>query len=422
MLHELGRDTQQASLQSWMILACGFAVLFVAGGSRFALSLMLKPMTADLGWSRTLVSLIGTLFMAVSALGQPLVGRLSDRHHPLWIIGFGLFLSSIGLALMSLVASVWQALLAYGLIFALGQAATSIIPVGVMVIRSYGTRRGFATSVAISGSATGQLVIMGAVAAVLSSVGWRHAYGLLGVVNLLVVVGLVAIVLGLRRRFPPPAPRPHFVPQAIQVSRPRLLSRRQIRLLLVVYMICGLQDFFVSTHVVAFATDHGVPAVVAGHMLALMGLMGLLGVLAAGALADAYGPVLPTALCFLTRIGLFGYIPFMRHDTSIMVFALLYGATFLVTAPLTVVFAEQAVGRAHMGWVSGILTMVHHIAGGVGALLGGSVFDQWGSYNQAFVMMFVLSLVALWASWALKSRTEPAWQPSTAPLQQDSDA
>jgi nitrate/nitrite transporter NarK len=75
-----------------------------------------------------------------------------------------------------------------------------------------------------------------------------------------------------------------------------------------------------------------------------------------------------------------------------------------------------------MGWVSGILTMVHHIAGGVGALLGGSVFDQWGSYNQAFVMMFVLSLVALWASWALKSRTEPAWQPSTAPLQQDSDA
>lgn len=404
MTPEPGKDAPQA-LQSWMILALGFAVLFVGGGSRFALSLMLKPMTADLGWSRTLVSLIGTLFMAVSALGQPLVGELSDRHNPLWVVGIGLVLSSIGLALMSLVASVWQALVAYSFIFALGQAATSIIPVGVMVIRSYGTRRGFATSVAISGSATGQLVIMGAVAAVLSSIGWRNAYGLLGAVNFLVVVGLLTIVWGLRRRFLPPTTRRPPGPQATQGSKPRLLSQRQIRLLLVVYTICGLQDFFVSTHVVAFATDHGVQAVVAGHMLAFMGLMGLLGVLAAGALADARGPVVPTALCFLIRICLFGYIPFLPNDTSIMVFALLYGATFLVTAPLTVVFAEQAVGRTHMGWVSGILTMVHHIAGGVGAFLGGSVFDQWGSYNRAFIMMFVLSLVALWATWALDRKS-----------------
>ena len=74
---------------------------------------------------------------------------------------------------------------------------------------------------------------------------------------------------------------------------------------------------------VAFATDQGVPAVVAGNVLALMGLMGVIGVIATGALSDTFGPLLPTACCFLIRIGLFASIPFIRSDTGIIVFALL---------------------------------------------------------------------------------------------------
>lgn len=404
MTDKFNNDPPQA-IQSWIILTVGFAVLFVSGGSRFALSLMLKPMTQDFGWGRTLVSLVGTLFMVVSALGQPFVGRLVDRYNPLWVVTAGLLLSSIGMALMGAVSSVWQALLVYGVIFALGYAATSVTPVSVMVLRVYRARRGFATSVAVSGSAIGQLVIMGLVAALLSVLGWRNAYVLIGVVNFIAVAALVvAIRAGTRQpNASPTAPPP--VPTPTPDANTSILSLREVRFLLIVYLICGLQDFFVSTHVVAFATDLGVNAVLAGNVFALMGLMGLLGVLASGALSDAFGPTLPTALSFLLRIVLFGYIPFMRDETSIIVFALLYGATFLVTAPLAAVFAERTVGRTHMGWVSGILIMVHQIAGGLGAFLGGSVFDRWGSYNNAFMLMFVLSLAAVWVSWRLKDRT-----------------
>ncbi len=51
---------------------------------------------------------------------------------------------------------------------------------------------------------------------------------------------------------------------------------------------------------------------------------------------------------------------------------------------------------------TGILTMTHQIAGGVGALVGGGVFDRWGHYQHAFVLMFGLALVALWATWQLQ--------------------
>jgi len=115
---------------------------------------------------------------------------------------------------------------------------------------------------------------------------------------------------------------------------------------------------------------------------------------------------------------LFAYIPFVQDEVSIILFALLYGATFLVTAPLTVIFAERAVGASRMGSVSGLLSMIHQIAGGVGALFGGSVFDRWGSYNYAFFGMLGLSVLATCATWLL--RDNPIARPSdvSAPANQ----
>ncbi len=51
--------------------------------------------------------------------------------------------------------------------------------------------------------------------------------------------------------------------------------------------ICGFDDFFVTTHVVAFAQDRGVDAFLAGNLLALMGLTGADRRVAAGAFIDS---------------------------------------------------------------------------------------------------------------------------------------
>jgi len=64
---------------SSVILTTGFVILFFNGGSRFAFGLVLKPMTEDLGWSRSSLSLAASVFFIVSALAMPLFGRLADR-------------------------------------------------------------------------------------------------------------------------------------------------------------------------------------------------------------------------------------------------------------------------------------------------------------------------------------------------------
>jgi predicted MFS family arabinose efflux permease len=166
-------------------------------------------------------------------------------------------------------------------------------------------------------------------------------------------------------------------------------------LLAAMYAICGLDDFFVATHVVAFAQDRGVGALFAGNLLALMGLTALIGVLAAGALSDRTGPVLATAIAFGARVAVFGLVALDQSPLSIAIFALVFGATFLVTAPLTVLFVRESFGTRHLGALTGIITMVHQIFGGIGAYAGALVFDYSGSYDAAFIALLVASAVGL---------------------------
>ena len=112
-------------------------------------------------------------------------------------------------------------------------------------------------------------------------------------------------------------------------------------------------------------------------------------------MSDRAGPVWPTALAFAARIVVFAWIAIDQSPLSIAVFALTYGATFLVTAPLTVVFVRESFGVKNLGALAGLITMVHQIFGGLGAYAGAAIFDASGSYDAAFVAVLLATIVAL---------------------------
>jgi predicted MFS family arabinose efflux permease len=305
------------------------------------------------------------------------------------VLSGGILVSGIGIGLMSMMAAPWHALAIYGVVFALGNGAASMAPVGVMVTRVFPQRTGIANAVVMSGMSAGQLVMIATLAAVMLTVSWRSVYLLLGIAHLALLPLLIIAI-------------PKTTPAHAKAARPndgvgvRQAARsRQFWLLLAVYAICGCDDFFVTTHVVAFAQDRGVDAFLAGNLLALMGLTGLIGVVAAGALSDRSGPVWPTALCLAARVAVFALVMVDQSTVSVAVFALVFGATFLVTAPLTVIFVSQSFGTRHLGALTGVITMVHQIFGGIGAYLGAAVFDGTGSYDIAFAIMLAVSTLAL---------------------------
>lgn len=384
-----------------LVLIAGFLVLFIGGGTRFVIGLTLKPMAAEFGWPRSALGAAVATFQIVGAVAMFFAGRLADRASPRLVLGGGLVVSGIGVGLMSLVSEPWHALLLYGVVYGLGNGAASLIPVGVMVTRAFPVRTGFVNAVVISGMSVGQLVMIAALASLLALASWRQAYVALGLAHLALAPLLIAAVPGAGAG-PARAGRP---PEGLGVAQAARTGR--FWLLLAVYAICGFDDFFVTTHVVAFAQDRGVGAVLSGDLLAAMGLTGLIGVVAGGAMADRFGPAWPTALSFALRVGVFGLIMIDQSTVSVAIFALVFGFTFLVTAPLTVVFVTRDFGARHLGALTGLITMAHQIFGGIGAWLGAAIFDASGGYDRAFALMGIASLVALALSAALaRSRPE----------------
>lgn len=371
-----------------VIFAAGFLILFVGGGARFAIGLTFKPMVSEFGWARGELGLAVGAYLVVSAFATYYAGRLADRTSPRLLLNAGVIVSGLGIGLMCLVGQPWHALVLYGLVFAVGNGLASLTPVGVMVTRAFPRRTGFANAAVISGTSVGQLVMIAALAALLVQIGWRSVFVWLGLAHLVLIAFLI---------FALPARMEHQTAVATQggLGVGQAARTPQFWLLLAMYAICGLNDFFVATHVVAFAQDRGVDALVAGNLLAFMGLTGLIGLLASGLVSDRAGPAWTSAIVFAARVAVFGLIAVDQSPLSIAVFALVFGATFHVTAPLLVLFVRDHFGLKHLGALTGLITMVHQICGGIGAWGGALIFDATGTYDAAFVLMLAVSALAL---------------------------
>ncbi|MGI9409134.1 MAG: MFS transporter [Hyphomicrobiaceae bacterium] len=389
-----------------LALVIGALVLFVGGGARFSISLTLQHIDTEFASGRSLVGVAVLTFQVVSAVAMLYAGRLSDRYDLRLVLGTGALIAAAGLGAVAFVSTPLQLVVFYGVVFGLGTGIASLIPIGVLMTRAFPDRIGMANAVVIMGMGLGQLVVIAVFTAYLADLGWRKIYLVLGLMH----IALVALIfVGIGRKAAVASDRSQSV---AEVAKPQVSEGLDLIdaartgrfwVLLAVYAICGFHDFFVSTHIVAFVQDRGGSASLAGNLLALMGLMMLLGVMASGWASDKRGPVLPTLVAFILRIGLFALVLWDQSTSSAAIFALLCGMTLLVTAPLCVVFTRNAFGMRNLGLISGLITMVHHIAGGFGAWLGAVWFDLSGNYDAILFVMLATSIAGTALTLLLRS-------------------
>ena len=392
----LGIHVKQKQLAVLVVAICA-VILFVGGGARFAIGLTLKPISAEFLTGRTLIGVAVLAFQIISAIAMMIAGRLADRHDIRLVFGAGVCIAACGLGAMVLVQSPHQIVFYYGVVFALGTGIASLIPVGVIVTRAFPHQVGTANAIVLAGMGFGQLIVLAVFSGMLSEIGWRPVYFTLAVLHVLL---LPLIIFGINRDAARPPDRSHLSKSSAQSTTTQglnladALRTRRFWLLIAIYALCGLQDFFISTHIVALAQDRGSSAFLAGNLLALMGLMMLLGVLVSGWASDRIGPVLPTLISFVVRVALFAAVLWDDSILTTAVFALLFGFTFLMTAPLCVVFARNAFGMRNLGLFTGLITMVHQIAGGLSAWLGAAWFDVAGNYDVVLFVMLATSTAA----------------------------
>jgi MFS family permease len=416
----VSKKTPASSLifYGWYILAASFLLLFFQSGARFSFGIMFKPMMAELGWNRASISSVFFLNMIFFALTLSVAGRLYDRYGPRWVIFISTLLLAAGYMCTSLVRSLWQFHLFYGVLTAIGTGGASVPLIAALMSKWFEKRRGLAISLALSGACLGQFILVPVFNRIILTYNWRASYLLIGLIILGVNTILAFTVikgdpedLGCKpygqadaENNTAPIDTGNLVTGEKDLNLRQAMKTYSFWLFLAFMFVCGGGDFLVATHLVPFVTDYGVSPTTAANMLALFGLMSLGGILIAGPASDLIGNKIPIAATFVLRLLLYAMIIKYRNPISFYIFAGGFGFTFLVTAPLTATLAGRLYGFAHVGLISGFITTIHHLGGGFWAYMGGLLFDKTGSYQLIFVFSAILVVIAMFCTMAVKEK------------------
>jgi MFS family permease len=384
----------------WVTIA--FAVMvFLSTGVRFSVGPFLKPVVADLETDRASYSLVIALSLFLYGLFMPFVGRLVERWGARPVAALGTLVLAASLAGTGLVARLWQLALVYGVLVALGLSATGHVVGSAVVSRWFTRRRATALSLLGAASMAGMSLLVPAAMWLILTIGWRRAYGVIG---LAAAVILLPLSLWVVRETPEsmglaPDGLAEATSADVSVTERTALgdALRSVPFwqLCGGLFTCGFSMSLLSAHGVPMLTDHGYPAMLAAGAMGILGASSFVCALVLGAIADRLGrrPVL--AWLYGTRALLFAAM-FLVHDSPLALLAIsaLGGASMAGTLAMTSALTADIFGRFSVGSIFGTIFVVHQGGAALGSWLGGLLFELTGGYGAVFAIASVQLLAA----------------------------
>jgi sugar phosphate permease len=392
---------------AWIVAGLTFLVLLATAGVRSAPGVLIVPLEREFGWGRATISLAVSVNLVLYGLIGPFAAALMERLGVRRTMLCSLAVVALGVALTTRMSAPWQLLLLWGVVVGGGTGMTALVLGATVVNRWFVTHRGLVLGVLTASTATGQLVFLPVLAAVVERFGWRPAALLVAGVAL-VALPLIALLmrerpsdLGLRPygarpgEEEPPAPAANPVAAALGALRDGLRSR-DFWLLAGSFFVCGAStNGLIGTHLIPACLDYGIPEVRAAGLLAAMGLFDLVGTTASGWLSDRRDN--RVLLCWY--YGLRGlalvFLPYGLGTAAwgLPVFAVVYGLDWIATVPPTVRLTADAFGKARAGIMFGWVVAAHQLGAASAALGAGAIRSWLGDYQRAFLLSGALCLV-----------------------------
>ena len=383
-------DTGGVPPYAWVVVGVLAVALTIASGARFLFGVVLKPVSEEFGWNRAQLTAAVMLAMIVLSICQPVVGILVDRVGPKKVLIGGLALLGVALVPFSYITSLWQVYLLYGLVMSFGLAAASPVLATAFVGRWFTEKRGLAISVATSGSAFGQLLIVPLAAWIMLTTSWQATYRVLAAALLLVALPLSIIFLR-------DAPRSAGVgaPQAEEGLTLRdAIARPAFWLLAFGFLVCGWTMAFPNIHFLAYADDMGMSVLHAANTVSATAIFSILGSILLGLAADRYNRTAVLALTYGLRGAAFLLLLFLPAGNLFYIYGIVLGISWTATTPLTAAIAADRYGPRHLGLIFGSMFTFMNLGSGIGAVLNGVIFETTGGYSIALLLNVALGALA----------------------------
>jgi sugar phosphate permease len=392
---------------AWVVAGVTFLVLLSTAGVRSAPGVLIVPLEREFGWSRATISAAVSVNLILYGLIGPFAAALMDRLGVRRAILGSLTAVVAGVALTTRMTSPWQLVVLWGVVVGAGTGVTAIVLGATVVNRWFVKSRGLVLGVLTASTATGQLVFLPMLAAVVERFGWRNAA--------MIVAGVAVAVVPLVAAFMRDRPsdiglRPYGAGAGDEQAGPASgnpiaaalgalgvgLRSRDFWLLAGSFFVCGAStNGLIGTHLIPACLDYGIPEVQGAGLLAVMGVFDLAGTTASGWLSDRNDNRTLLAWYYGLRGLALVFLPFALGASTwaLPIFAVVYGLDWIATVPPTVRLTADIFGKARAGIMFGWIVAAHQLGAASAAFGAGFVRTWLGDYQRAFLTSGALCLV-----------------------------
>jgi MFS family permease len=415
--------------RAWLVAAVTFLVLLASAAFRSSLGVLLVPIEDDLGWTRTQTSFAVSLNLLVYGLSAPFAAALLERVGVRRTAVGALLLITAGCLATTVMTAPWQLSALWGVVIGVATGSVALVFGAIVANRWFVARRGLVVGILGAAWATGQLIFLPLLAAVVEEYGWRAASRTIAVVCAVLLPVVTAVLrdrpadVGLlpyggveeaAATEAPPSARA-AVAHAVTVLREAFWTRSFL-LLAGTFFVCGwTTNGIISSHFVPAAHDHGMPATTAAGLLAVVGVFDICGTIGSGWLTDRVDPRLLLSVYYGLRGLALLAVPALlgpSADPPLLVVVALFGLDWVATVPPTVMLCRAAFGPERGGIVFGWVFAAHMVGAAVAAGASGALRAASGDYTAAWLLAGALAVTAAAAALILPRpgimRTQPA--------------
>jgi len=364
-----------------VIMVCGCLIAMISFGPRSSLGFFMTPIGHANHWGRDVFALALAIQNLLWGVGQPFAGAIADKYGTNRVIAIGAFLYAAGIGLMSYSTAPLELDLTAGVLVGFGLSSCSF----TIVLGGFGKLlpaewRSMAFGIGTGAGSFGQFLFSPLGVALMDNYGWQNALMIFATVLLLILPLSLALATP-RGGFAPNAAPPQSVKQALVEA----FGHRSYVLLVLGFFTCGFQLAFVTVHLPSYLIDRGLSAQVGGWTLAIIGLFNIVGSLTSGWLGNRMPKRYILSFIYFARalsIAVFVLLPASTITT--LIFGAVTGLLWLSTVPPTSGLVAVMFGTRWLTMLFGFAFFSHQVGGFLGVLLGGIVFERWGSYDPVW--------------------------------------
>ena len=372
----------------WVMVFVVFLLSALAFGALGSISVFLKPLVTEFGWSRGQTSFGYTVISFSSAVFGVLWGYIADRFGTRWFGLIAAFAMSGSLFALSQQASILQF---YGLYFLFGAFGNAMVtsPLFANVGFWFTHKPGLALGITASGGAVGQAVVPYLCALSLEQYGWQTTYMLSAACYL-----ALALPVALLIRESPSREQARL--QMVDEVRTFPLSEREVIMWISVAIIfCCTCMSVPIVHLVPLLTDSGFSLDQATTVLMVLMFSGALGRILGGRLGDLIG-ALPSYMVMSAgqTLSVF-WFPFLDSTAAIYFVAVVFGFTYSGVMSAILVCTRMMVSAKVAARAMSITSFFGWFGMGAGGFMGGYLFDLTGNYDAAFIGAMIVGFINL---------------------------